>query len=163
MKALSECRRVNLDTNVLVYYLEDQAPYAELMEALFRLVSEAQLEAVISSIAQMELLVKPIRDGDLKATGEIIELTERTPNLRVVDVSRPVALYAAVVRAQGLDVPDALIVATGAFAECDATITNDGRWRRAVEAVGVRGPAVIRGETRLNMPEIIYLHDYADG
>jgi len=156
---LSICRRVNLDTNALVYYLEDRRPYADLMEAVFRRVSSGELEAVVSSIAQMELLVKPIRERDLRAMGEVIEFTERTANLRVVDVSRPVAMQAAVIRAEGLGVPDSLIVATGAVAECDATITNDGGWRRVVERLR-RRPALMRGEVRLSVPKVIYLDDY---
>jgi predicted nucleic acid-binding protein len=152
---------VNLDTNALVYYLEDRRPYADLMEAVFRRVSGGELEAVMSSIAQMELLVKPIRERDLEAMGEVIEFTERTANLRVVDVARPVAMQAAVVRAEGLEVPDSLIVATGAVTECDATITNDHDWRRAVEALN-RRPAMMRGDVRLNLPKVIYLSDYVD-
>jgi predicted nucleic acid-binding protein len=132
------------------------------MEAVFRLVSSGEMEAVVSSIAQMELLVKPIRERHLEVVGEVIEFTERTANLRVVDVSRPVAMQAAVIRAEGLGVPDSLIIATGAVAECDATITNDGGWRRVVEALR-RRPALMRGEVRLSMPKVVLLNDYVDG
>jgi predicted nucleic acid-binding protein len=159
---LSTCRRVNLDTSALIYYLEDRRPYSDLMEAVFRLVSSGEMEAVVSSIAQMELLVKPIRERHLEVVGEVIEFTERTANLRVVDVSRPVAMQAAVIRAEGLGVPDSLIIATGAVAECDATITNDGGWRRVVEALR-RRPALMRGEVRLSMPKVVLLNDYVDG
>lgn len=162
LETLSGCRRVNLDTNTLVYYLEDRGPQADLMEAVFRRVSSGELEAVVSSIAQMELLVKPIREHNLGAIGEVVEFTERTANLSVVDVSRVVALQAAVIRAEGLDVPDSLIVATGAVSECDATITNDGGWRRVVEALG-RRPPTMRGVVPLTMPKIIYLNDYVEG
>ena len=158
---LSVCRRVNLDTNALVYYLEDRRPYADLMEAVFRRVSSGELEAVVSSIAQMELLVKPVRERDLRAMDEVLEFTERTANLSVVDVSRPVAMQAAVIRAEGLDVPDSLIVATGAVAECDATITNDGAWRRVVEALR-RRPPMMRGDAVLGIPKVIYLSDYVE-
>jgi predicted nucleic acid-binding protein len=157
--ALSACRRVNLDTNALIYYLEDRRPYADLMEAVFELIDRGELEAVVSSIAQMELLVKPIRENDLEAVDEIMEFTEQTANLRMFEVSRAVALQAALIRAEGLPVPDALIIATGAAAECDATITNDGDWRRAVEVLAQR-PAPIRGDAPPPMPRIIYLKDY---
>jgi predicted nucleic acid-binding protein len=159
---LSTCRRVNLDTSALIYYLEDRRPYADLMEAVFRRVSSGELEAVVSSIAQMELLVRPIRERDLEVVGEVIEFTEQTANLTVVDVSRAVAMQAAVIRAEGLGVPDSLIVATGAVAECDATITNDGGWRRVVEALR-RRPPLMRGEVRLSMPKVVLLNDYVDG
>ncbi len=150
---------MNLDTNALIYYLEDRRPYADLMEAAFELIDKGELQAVVSSICQLELLVKPIRENDLDAVDEIMEFLEQTANLAVLEVSRPVALQAAVVRAEGLPVPDALIVATGAAAGCDATITNDGDWQRIVEALR-RRPALIRDGTPRAMPRVICLKDY---
>lgn len=159
LDALAGCRRVNLDTNVVIYYLEDRRPYADLMETVFELIDTGALEAVLSSIVQMELLVKPIRENDLDAVDEIMEFVEQTANLSVFEVSRVVALQAAVIRAEGLPVPDALIVATGAAAECDATITNDHDWQRTLDALR-RQPALIRGDAPRAMPRIIYLKDY---
>jgi len=144
--------------------MEDCRPYADLMEAVFRRVSDGELEAVLSSITQMELLVKPIKDHNLDLVDKVNGLIEQTENLTVIDVSRPVVLQAAVIRAAGLTVPDSLIMATGVVTECDATITNDGRWRRIVDSLRSR-PPMLRGYERvpLHMPKIIYLSDYVDG
>jgi predicted nucleic acid-binding protein len=164
LEALSGCRRVNIDTSALIDYMEDRRPYADLMEAVFRRVSDGELEAILSSIVQMELLVKPIRDHNLDHVGEVIRFTEQTENLMVVEVSRPVAIQAAVIRAEGLAAPDSLILATGAITRCGATITNDGKWPGIVDRLRKR-PSMFRGyeETPLNMPKVLYLNDYVDG
>ena len=132
------------------------------MEAVLELTDRGELEAVVSSIIEMELLVKPIRENDLQAVDEILQFVEQTENLRVVEVSRSVALQAAVVRAAGLAAPDALIIATGAAADCDATITNDGAWQRAVEMLR-RRPALTHGDGPPSMPKVICLKDYVGG
>lgn len=183
LEALSGCRRVNLDTSPFVYYFGGGEPYGALMRVLFGLVDRGSLEVVVSRIVQMELLVKPIREGNLDALDEVINFTERTPNVRVVDVFHQVVVQAAFVRANSLDVrdegrneetsndggykerglvvPDCLVVATGIVTQCDATITNDRRWRRTLERLALR-PPMARGPELLNLPPTLYLYEYAD-
>lgn len=183
LEALSGCRRVNLDTNPVVYYFGGGEPYGRLMRALFGLVRKGSLEVVISRIVQMELLVKPIRDKDLDAAGEVIHFMRTTPNLEVADVSLPIVIEAAFVRADSLDVrdegrneaaaddrkgeegglvvPDCLVIATGMVTQCDATITNDRRWRRTLEKLALH-PPMAHGPEFLNLPPTLYLHEYVD-
>ena len=159
LEALSGCRRVNLDTNAVIYYFGGGEPYGRLMKALFRLVDRGSLEVLISGIVQMELLVKPIREGNLDAVGEVINFTERTPNVRVVDVSRLVVMQAAFVRADGLEVADSLVLATGIVAECDATVTNDRRWQPVLRRLAKR-PPMARGDVFLSLPRMLYLDGF---
>ena len=184
LRALSGYRKVNLDTNPIVYYFGGGEPYGRLMKALFGLVDRGSLQVVISRIVQMELLVKPIRDGDLDAVGEVIHFTESTPNVRVEDVSQLIVVQAAFVRADSLDVrdkgrdknraaddckcedkglvvPDCLVVATGIVEGCDATITNDRRWRQTLKRLALR-PPMAHGPVYLNLPPTLYLHEYVD-
>jgi predicted nucleic acid-binding protein len=153
LRALSGCRRVNLDTNAVIYYFGGKEPYGRLMKALFGLVDRGSLEAVMSAIVQMELLVKPIREKNLDAVGEVIQFTESTPNVRVVDVSRLVVMEAAVVRADGLEVADSLVLATGMMDGCDATVTNDKRWQRALVRLAQR-PG--------KLPRLLCLDEFVD-
>ena len=159
LAALRDCRLVNIDTNALVYYLDDRLPYADLMEAVFRRVRRGEMKIVISSVAQMELLVKPIKDRDITAIDAVIGFTEQTANMTVVDVSRPVVMQAARLRAEGLPVADSLILATGLVMECNAIITNDGGWRRIVDTLKERSP-IMPGDVPLSMPKVLYLNDY---
>lgn len=158
---LSRCRRVNLDTNILIYYLEDEPGRSELLAGLFRLVFGGSLQAVISAIVQMELLVKAIQTNDLDRAQRVIELTELKPQVEMVDVTRPVVMQAAFARADGLEVPDAIVLATGIVGECDATITNDRRWRRPLARVA-RRPPLAHGDKYLQLPRMLYLDEFVD-
>lgn len=52
------------------------------------------------------------------------------PHFSALDVTLDVALQAANLRASaGLKAADALIVASGMLAGCEAFVTNDKRWR----------------------------------
>ncbi len=153
---LSRWRRVNLDTNILIYYLEDEPRRSELVNGLFRMVFGGSLEAVISAVVQMELLVKAIKTGDPDRAQRVIELTDL---LGVVAVSPSVATQAAVVRAAGLQVADALVLATGIVAECDATLTNDRRWERALAALE-RWPSITGSHVDSGSHLLLYLDDF---
>ena len=158
---LSRCQCVNLDTNVLIYYLEDEPTRSELVAGLFRLVLGGSLQARISAIVQMELLVKAIRTNDLSRAERVMELTELKPQIEIVDVSRPVVMQAAFARAEGLEVADSIVLATGAIAECDATITNDRGWRRPLTRLARRSP-LAHGGKHLVFPRMLYLDEFVD-
>lgn len=161
LEKLSPCRRVNLDTNVLIYYLEDEPSRSELVAGLFRMVFGGSLRAVISAIVQMELLVKTIQTNDLERAQRVIELTELKPQVEIFDVTRPVVMQAAFARAEGLEVPDAIVLATGIVGECDATITNDRHWRRPLTRLAQR-PPMAHGDKYLRLPRMIYLDEFVD-
>ncbi|HVC79048.1 MAG TPA: hypothetical protein VNL35_00910 [Chloroflexota bacterium] len=56
------------------------------------------------------------------------------PNLTLLPVDLQVAMQAATVRAvTGLEVPDALIVASGLLANCEAIIFNDEAWGKSIQ------------------------------
>ncbi|MGD0115219.1 MAG: PIN domain-containing protein [Dehalococcoidia bacterium] len=161
LERLSRCRRANLDTNIFIYYLEDEPSRSELVAGLFRLVFEGTLQALASAIVQMELLAKAIKTNDLQSANRVIELTELRPQIEIVDVSRPIVMEAALARAEGLEVADSIVLATGTVAECDVTITNDKRWRNAVDRLS-RRPLTARGERFLDRPPVLCLDEYAD-
>jgi len=73
LNMLSKYRRVNLDTNVLIYPLENEPRYASLVAPLFERAVEGSLEIVVSAIAFMEALVGPIRSGNLDLLERLFE------------------------------------------------------------------------------------------
>ena len=53
------------------------------------------------------------------------------PHLTVLPVDLTVAVQAATIRATtGLGLPDAIVVASGLLAGCEAIVTNDEQWHR---------------------------------
>jgi predicted nucleic acid-binding protein len=155
------CRRVNLDTNVFIYHLQGRPRYSSLVKHIFRLAVEDSLEIVMSAIVQMELLVDPIRKGDLVGVERVMQFTEQHPNVWVADVSRPVIIQAAFARADGIKVADSLVLATGVVAECDATVTNDKRWRLSLARLA-RRPPMARGDVHLDLPRMVYLDEFLE-
>jgi predicted nucleic acid-binding protein len=172
---LSKYRRVNLDTNVLIYHLENEPRYASLVAPLFERAVEGSLEIVVSAIAFMEALVGPIRSGNLDLLERLMNMALSHPNVWVEEISRPVVVQAAFIRADSLDardsdqsepkalaVADCLVLATGIVAECGATVTNDKRrWRRALARLAQR-PPMARGPELLKLPPTLYLDEYVD-
>lgn len=156
---LQSFRRLNLDTCAVIYFLDETGPYRELVGDAFRLAAAGRLELVLPGIAQMELLVGPLRRGRPDLVETVIDVTERFPNLRVAEMSRRVLLAAAAIRAaSGLKAPDALIVATAAVERCDATLGNDGDcWRRASAVPEVTLPGAAGA---LAVPPYLRLSDY---
>ena len=81
---------------------------------------------VASTVVEMELLVKPTRDGDVIGREKIETFLKQQPNLLIRPVDGTVVRRAADVRARTrLDPVDAIIVATCLEEQCDAIIGND--------------------------------------
>lgn len=135
-RALEPYRRLALDTNAVIYFLDGTEPYFPLVDALFGAVEDGQKEIVLSVLVEMELLVKPYRDGDNLAITRIGLLTDHYPNLAVAPITRAVAQRAARIRArEKLATPDALIVACAIEAGCEVLIGNDQECQRRLKSL----------------------------
>ena len=91
---------------------------------------------VISALTVAEVLVRPAQAGAADAVRA--DLMSLRP--RIVDVDADIAARAAELRASrsGLRLPDAIIVATALFAQCDYLVTTDQRMAVATDGLPVR-------------------------
>lgn len=123
---LAGVERVHFDTNALIYFLAGVEPHASLLVPLLEAVSGGEMRAAISCLVELELRVKPLRDGDTAALRQIdLFLTE--VGLEALAVTPPVARRAAGLRAEhGVHVVDAVILAT-AEAGGAVLVGNDRR------------------------------------
>lgn len=129
-------RRVALDTNVVIYALEDVAPYRELAQHLLRMIERGFMTGTVSTVVEAEVLVKPLRERDRAALDKVELFFRDSPNLVIRSFDRTIAKRAALVRASNrLLLPDAIIVATALEERCDAIIGNDSVI--ASQAVGI--------------------------
>ncbi len=124
---LAEISSVALDSNVLIYHLEGLHPFVELTMALIAEMAAGRLRAVISTVSLVELLVGPHSEGSKRKVKAAREFVEGLPHGDIGPVDLAVAAAAAPLRARGIRMPDALILATALVAEADAVITNDRR------------------------------------
>jgi predicted nucleic acid-binding protein len=128
--ALGDAARVLLDSNSLIAFHSTQQQTHALARHILARVQDPhdRLIAYYSAVTAMELLVRPIQAG----AGELAYMhTFLTgfPNLTFLPVDFMVAQRAATVRATTrLKAPDALIVATGLLAGCEAIVHNDHAW-----------------------------------
>ena len=126
MAQLAPLRRIGFDSNALVYLLEGRQPYAGYVAEIIAAMERGQTRGVLSTIVEMELLVKPLRDRNVGAQDRIELFLRQMPNLSVRPVDRVVARRAAELRARtNLSGLDAIIVATCLEDRCDAIVGND--------------------------------------
>jgi predicted nucleic acid-binding protein len=122
---------VLLDSSALIAFHQP----AELAHPLARRVLDRigkdadPLIGFFSMVTAAELLVRPIRSG-IAELGFMHAFLTSFPNLHGLPMDLHVAQQAATLRATvGLRLPDAIIVASGLLAGCQAIVTNDEAWR----------------------------------
>jgi predicted nucleic acid-binding protein len=122
---------IGLDTAPFVYYIEDAAPYADLLHPAFSLLENHRLRAVTSTVTLAEILTKPFAEKKYGLVDEI-QFTLRTfSTLFMVNVDERLAEAAALIRARyAIRLPDALQLAAALQGEATLFLTNDKRLRR---------------------------------
>lgn len=91
------------------------------------------LHGYYSVVSAAELLIRPHRSGVAEFTLMHAFLT-RFPNLTALPMDLTVAAQAATLWAiTGIALPNAIVVASGLLAGCEAIVSNDERWKRRLE------------------------------
>jgi predicted nucleic acid-binding protein len=128
-RLLSMHRRIALDSNVLIYLLEDDGVRAETAAAIVDAIAEGDVEGVVASLGLLESLVGPARAHDA-ARFELAAAAPRDLGLDVVPLDAELAADAAWIRGgSGVGLPDAIHLATARAAGATALVTNDRRLR----------------------------------
>jgi predicted nucleic acid-binding protein len=120
---------VGLDTAVFVYWIEAHPRYAPVVEPLFEAIDAGRLVAVTSGLSLLEVLVVPLRAGDLDLAARYEALLTRSRGLRLMEMDRRQLRLAAQLRATfgRLRTPDALQLAAALGSRCSSFVTNDRR------------------------------------
>ncbi len=122
---------VGLDTSIFIYHFEANARYLSATTTLLNRIQNGQHQAIVSTVALMELTVHPWRLGKSEIAQSYEMLLVHFPNLHLADVTRDVARRAAQLRANySLHPADALQTATALVNGATAFITNDKRLAR---------------------------------
>jgi predicted nucleic acid-binding protein len=120
--------KIALDTNLFIYVFEQHPEFGEKAKAILEEIENGSVAAVASSVSLTEILVKPIREGNLTLEKQYKLLFSHFPNLSILPIDNVVAERAAYLRGKyNIKTPDALIVATALVANADLFITNDQR------------------------------------
>jgi len=122
--------RVFFDTNLFIYFLEDDGERGARVTEILERLSERQDELLTSTFTLAEVLVKPLAAGD-EAWASRYEKLLNTPGVVMVPFDRSCArIYARLRQDRGVKAPDAIQLSCAASAKCDLFITNDDRLSR---------------------------------
>jgi predicted nucleic acid-binding protein len=118
---------VGLDTAPLIYLIEQNQVYLGLCSCLFWR-SRGEFQVVTSTLTLTEVLVHPLRSGNVELACQYRDILLDQENLITVPISVEIAEVAAQLRArQNLRTPDAIQIATAMGEGATFFLTNDAR------------------------------------
>src|SRR5262249_10369125 len=132
--ALARVQRLYTETAPLIYYVEENPAYVGKMDAIIAAIEDRPIEAISSVITLTEVLTRPFKLGDTRLAREYRDILLHSGEFRLLLVTSRIAESAADLRARyNLRTPDALHIAAGIDARCDAFLTNDTGIKRVTE------------------------------
>lgn len=130
---LSAVTTLGIDTAPLIYLVEENPRYLELVREVSRLIDIGHLQGVTSIITLAEVLVHPLRIGNVRVHQEYRDIL-LNGSIRAVGIDAPTSERASQLRAShGILLPDALQIAVAVGEGCEAFLTNDRRLVRVTE------------------------------
>jgi len=121
-------KTIFLDTAPLIYYIEGNSPYQDKLNHVFQANENGDFAFITSCITLLEVLVKPLRDGEIKLAEQYKKILTSASGISIFEISNDIALKAAELRAMyNLRTPDALQFATAIEYKADYFLTNDNR------------------------------------
>ncbi len=125
-------RRIGLDTNALIYYIEEHPVLMQKVEFFINKIEDGKAIGITSYVTLLELLIKPMRDGRFDLVDKY--RTILSSNLEMVPLDEKVSIKAAELRAKyGLRTPDAIQLASVIYKKGDVFITNDRGLKKITE------------------------------
>ena len=125
-------KRIGLDTNALIYYIEEHPVLMKKVEFFINKIEDGKAIGITSYVTLLELLVKPIREGRV----DLVDMyrTILSGKLEMVPLDEIVSIKAAELRAKyGLRTPDAIQLASVIYKKGDVFVTNDRGLKRIKE------------------------------
>lgn len=119
---------VGLDTAPLIYFIEENPTYLEIVRAFFEAMDRGEFRGVTSVVTSLEVLVHPLQHGDPALADQYRDILLNAEALSTVVLSQDIAEEAARLRAaHNIRTPDAIQMATAIHEGASFFLTNDGR------------------------------------
>ncbi len=127
-------KTVFLDTAPLIYFIEGHSTYQPILSRLFDFNDKGGFPFVTSSVTLLEVLVKPLREGQKTIAEQYSDILTTAPGIELFDVTSAIAEQAAQLRAKYyIKTPDAIQLATCIELGADYFLTNDNRLKAISE------------------------------
>ena len=130
MEWIAQLRRkvVGLDTAPLIYFIEENPLYLDIVRPFFDAMDLGLFSAVTSTVTLLEVLVYPFRQGDMRLAQQYRDILLNAEWLTMVPLTNDIAEEASRLRAaHALRTPDAVQIATARHREASFFLTNDAR------------------------------------
>jgi predicted nucleic acid-binding protein len=119
---------VGLDTTPLIYFIEENPTYLELVSPFFEAIDQGEVNAVTSIVTLLEVLVHPFQHGDAALVQQYRDILLNAQGLTTILLSQDIAEEAARLRAaHNIRTPDAIQMATAIYVGASYFLTNDAR------------------------------------
>lgn len=119
-----DSKRIGLDTNVLIYYIEGHPILMKKVEVFINKIEDGEAIGITSYVTLLELLVKPMKEGRFDLVDKYRAILSN--KLEMVPLDETVSIKAAELRAKyGLRTPDAIQLASVIHKNGDVFVTND--------------------------------------
>ena len=131
---MTEFKRVFVDTAPIIYYLENNPLYLEIIKRFFTMCIEKNIQVVTSVITVEEYLVYPYSSGQMDIVDNFKRFLDYI-NVEIVDINLDIAEQASKLRGQykGFKAMDALQISSAIASRCDMFFTNDKQLRQEKE------------------------------
>jgi len=119
---------VGLDTTPLIYFIEENPAYLEMVIPFFEGVHSGEFTVITSTVTLLEVLIHPFRRGDTDLAQQYRDILLGAEGLATISLSHEIAEEAARLRAvHNMRVPDAIQLATAIHEGAEFFLTNDAR------------------------------------
>ncbi len=119
---------VGLDTAPLIAFIEEQPVNVEMLRPFFRSVQNYEISLVTSTVTLLEVLVHPIRHGNVKLAQTYRDILFDSAGFTTIDLNSEIAEEAARLRAfHKIRTPDSIQMATAIKMNATYFLTNDLR------------------------------------
>ena len=119
---------VGLDTAPIIYFIERNPLYVDMMRSFFQAVQRDECAVVTSTMTLLETLVLPLRHGNVNLANQYRDILFNTKGHTTISLSPNVAEEAAKLRAaHNIRTPDSIQMATAIFGGASFFLTNDVR------------------------------------
>ena len=130
---ISSGSKVYVDTAVLIYTLEENTDYFDLLKPLWIKFQAQEIELISSELILMEVLVLPLRNNNESLISDYEQLLLNSA-MQLIPINQFILRQAANLRAtNSLKTSDAIHAATAMAVNCDLFITNDRGFRNLAE------------------------------
>lgn len=125
-------RRVGIDSNVLIYLLEQPGPLADSAGSVLDAIAAGEAEGIMATLMLTEACAGPAHAGDQAMVERYSDELTSLENVRLIPLTAEIAVDAAAIRGTGsLGLADAIHLASARGAGATAFVTNDRRIKSA--------------------------------